>query len=102
MDRTLAGVLAVKANETGELGDSVVAGIGGGGGIASAGTLPESLDLDARWSAAFRVAERRPAGNDDLGRDPSCGTLPEVDGRFPSRDGRGLGPNLTLGFEYWA
>jgi hypothetical protein len=100
MDRTLAGVLAVKAREIGELGASLAAGIGGGGGRASVGTLPISFDFAARSSAAFRVAERRPAGNDDLGLDAACGTLPDVEGLFPSRDGRGLGPSLTFGLEY--
>jgi hypothetical protein len=101
IDLTLAGVLTVKATETGELGASSVAGIGGGGGMARLGTTLESLDLD-RWSAAFRVADRRPAGNEDLGLEAACGTLPEVAGLCPSNDGRGRGPSLTFGLEYCA
>jgi hypothetical protein len=89
----------VKDSETGDTGAS---GIGGGGGMARVGMVLDSLALDARPSAAFRVDERRPAGSDDLGRDTACGTLPEVDGLFPSSDGRGLGPSLTFGFEYCA
>lgn len=93
----------MKANETGELGGSLAAGIGGGGGGARLGMVCESFDaLTARSSAAFRVAERRPAGSDDFGLEPTCGTLPDVEGLFPSIDGRGLGPSLTFGFEYWA
>jgi hypothetical protein len=102
MDRTLAGVRAVKASEIGELGGSGIAGMGGSGGTTRVETLAESLDLAARWSAAFRVAERSPAGNEDLGLEATCGTLPEVDGLCPSNEGLGLGPSLTLGFEYWA
>jgi hypothetical protein len=102
MDLTLAGVLAVKAIEMGELGASGVAGIGGGGGTARVEARTESFDLTVLASDIFRAAERSPGGNDDLGLDSTCGALPEVDGRCESNDGRGLGPNLTLGFEYWA
>jgi hypothetical protein len=102
IDLTLAGLRAVKARDMGELGASDIWGIGGGGGIARLGGLAMSRGLAARWSAAFFVAERRPAGNDDFGLDAACGTLPEVDGLLPSSDGRGLGPSLTLGLEYCA
>jgi hypothetical protein len=102
MDRTLAGVLAVKAIEMGELGTSGAAGIGGGGGTARVEERTESCDLSLRGSAAFRAAERSPGGNEDLGLEWTCGTLPDVEGRCVSSDGRGLGPSLTLGFEYWA
>jgi hypothetical protein len=104
MDLTLAAVLAVKAIEIGELGTSGVAGIGGGAGTERVVVVvrAESCDLSLRASAAFRVVERSPGGNDDLGLEWTCGTLPEVDGRCVSSDGRGLGPSLTLGFEYCA
>jgi hypothetical protein len=102
MDLTLAGVLAVKAIEMGELGASGVAGIGGGGGTARVGARAAFFDLDVLASAIFRAAERRPGGSDDLGLKSICGKLPEVEGRCESSDGRGLGPSLTLGLEYWA
>jgi hypothetical protein len=89
----------------GELGASGVGGIGGSGGIWGVGRLGTTLVplvFAVRWSAAFRVADRSPAGKEDLGLDATCGTLPEVDGLCPSSDGRGLGPSLTLGLEYCA
>jgi hypothetical protein len=90
------------ASEIGECGISGIVGIGGGGGIAMPGTALDVLVFDSFLSAAFRVAERRPAGNDETGRCKSGGKLPEVDGLLPSRDGRGRGPSLTFGFVYWA
>jgi hypothetical protein len=102
IDLTLAGVRAVKVRDMGELGASGVRGIGGGGGIARAGGLAMSRGFAALWSAAFLVAERRPAGNEDLGLDTTCVTLPDVEGLLPSSDGRGLGPSFTFGLEYCA
>lgn len=102
MDLTLAGLRAVKVSDIGDVGASGVMGIGGGGGRASDGTTLISLGLAARASAAFLVAERRPAGRDDLGRWRLFEPLPDVDGLLPSSDGRGRGPSLTFGFEYCA
>lgn len=102
MDLTLAGLLAVKLSDVGEVGASGVLGIGGGGGSARAGTTLMSFGFSARTSAAFLVAERRPAGRDDLGLETLWVPLPDVDGLLPSNDGLGLGPSLTFGFEYCA
>jgi len=70
------------------------------GGMEIVGNAPGVADLVLLLSVAFRLVERRPAGREDLGLARSAGALPDVAGRLPSRDGRGRGPNLTLGLVY--
>jgi hypothetical protein len=101
MDLTLAGALEEYVGESGECGISEVVGTGGGGGIAMLGTALELFVLDSFFSAAFRVAERRPDGKEETGLAAS-GALAEVEGLLPSSEGRGRGPSLTLGFVYCA
>ena len=96
------GPLVEYRDETGDCG--MLGGLRScvAGGIEIAGNAPGVVDLDILLSAAFRLAERRPAGSEDLGLVRSAGALPDVAGLLPSSEGRGRGPSLTLGLVYWA